>query len=371
MTKEKNIGFVSADRVVETLLTYFNSNHRPGWQLYTPATLKHMPWSTLYFITVTRQNTIKRVVAKITRYPDQTEAKISLEDDELLLRGRREYASLVTVYDHFEIKSEDGLYGVQPFAYLPEINAIVMEFVDGEPLYSACLKPSQILRPAGLHHAKALLKKSGQWLRWMHKLPVNELPSNYTFSPGDTLHELLEEAAQLRQYGIDVENFSGWNGAIRLFEQIPTVERVWCHCDFHLRNIFVLPDKSILSMDTALERIDTPYFDICKLTVDIKTRKTRILSGGLVPNQRGLQSLTNAFLEGYFGDDPVDWAVYRLYEGRFLLQKWLESLEIMHSFFALLPEMFITLIHKMTIDLVFQRIFKEWLRHCAELDKEE
>jgi hypothetical protein len=353
--------------VTDSLLAHLNTRNNQIWQIKEPVTLRHMPWSTLYFIELQNKDTHRQVVSKIVHFPNQTRPSISWESEELLLRGQREYTSLALVHDHFQHKSAEGLYTVPPIAYLPDINAVVMEFVAGHPLYDACLTPSRILRSRGLKQATNMLFKSGQWLRWLHQLPVDKVLIGQTFTAEDNLNTLLNETQRLKELQINIDAFPGWQQAIDLLQRVKGTEPTSCHGDFHLRNLFVLPDGGLSGIDIALERVESPYFDIGKLIADLKTRKLRILMGGLLPNDKAINSLTTSFLNGYFQGDVINKRELLLFEGRFLLQKWRESLEAKHSIPSFVPHQIGSAGFSLLVNPTFKHILRSWLTDILEV----
>lgn len=355
--------FPTVERVVGSLLAYLENHGQHRWQIQEPVSLRQMPWSTLYFIKLRCGAQRRDVVAKIAHFPSQSNEDNSWRSEELLLRGRREYASLTLVYNHFQDYSETGLRSVEPVTYLPDINAVVMEHVVGVSLYDACWTPPGILRPGGLRRAARLLFRSGQWLRWLHTISVDKTPADRVYTTHDCLAALVEEAGRLREFQIHVEGYPDWWEAMDLLECVEGTEPVSCHGDFHLRNMFVLPDGDLLGMDIALERVESPYFDIGKMVADLKTRKLRILMGGLVPSDHAVRTVTDAFLRGYFQDGAVDAREQLLFEGRFILQKWRESLEAGYGVPSFVPRAGVSAGLSLLVNPTFKRILCGWLNN--------
>jgi hypothetical protein len=278
--------------------------------------IREMPWSTLYFMGVDG----RAVVVKIVHFPNQTDPQISWQSEELLIRGQREYNSIVTVYQHFA--QQDPLCAMQPLGYIRDINAVVTEFVSGVPLYNACATPARLRTSDQRVYAEKMMYRTGQWLRHFHTLPLGDVPEERLFGPTDATRALASEIDHLRQRGITV----------RLPDiHVETEDRIWTHGDFHMRNVLVLSEDRILGFDTALERVDSPYADLGKCIADLKTRRARILRLGLIPSARTIQRLEDAFLAGY--GKPVDRQALALYEARYFFQKWNESLDALDETF--------------------------------------
>jgi hypothetical protein len=130
----------------------------------------------------------------------------------------------------------------------------------------------------------------------------------------------------LRILGVDLGSWPVWERTLAILSQVTDAERVWAHGDFHLRNVLVLSQGGVLGFDTALERVDSPYYDLGKFVADLKTRRATLLRLGLLPPPGLIQSLTQSFLSGYLGGSPRPGPSLALYEGFFIVQKWVESL---------------------------------------------
>ncbi len=313
---------LAPETIAEHLLNHLNENATgPAWHLIDPPRVKYMPWSTLYFLQVTTEQETKHLVVKIVRFPNQSTPEVSWTSSELTERGKREFDSMRKVYSHFLAQSSLHLKALRPEAYLQEINAIVMEFVSGVPLYNNYLTARKLLTLSGQEDAQQALRRTGQWLALFHAMPAESVPFERAFGPPDALQALTEHVNQLHKYGIFPEDWPGWHTVLDALQNVRAGQRVWVHGDFHLRNIFVMPDESILSLDIALERFDSPCFDIGKLIADIKTRRTRILTLGLLPPGVVIDKMIESFLAAYTSGTNIDRATLALYEGKFIFQK--------------------------------------------------
>ncbi|GAB4571226.1 MAG: hypothetical protein Kow0077_07380 [Anaerolineae bacterium] len=302
----------------------------------------------------------KRLVTKIPCLPETlSPTDQSLTDEDLIVRGQREYDSLERVYTHFSTQKRNGLAAVRPEAYLPEINAVIMEFVPGPTLYDRLIAPRHLLSSRGRKRALNAVRSAGRWLGWLHTLQVTDRPGERIKGVRFALHELQREAQQLKSAGIVLEELPHWETAMRVFEGIEDDTLVWSHGDFHMRNVFVLPDDSILGFDTALDFLDHPCVDIGKFFVDLETRRTRILSYGMLPPEGFVQQLQAAFLDGY--GKPVDPLVLALYRGQFLLEKWNQVLPQKHETPAATTMATETLIRTVTTPF-FNKQVEGWLQ---------
>jgi hypothetical protein len=324
--------------------------------------LVHKPWSTLYFLTVSEGGERHQVVAKIVHFPDQATPEVSWQSEELLIRGQSEFDTLTSVYHHFARQPDRSLAALYPLAYLPEINAIVTDFVDGRPLYDACLAMRHLLSPGGRQRARHMMQQAGEWLQWFHRMPLQDAPAERSFGPPHIFQALLQEVEQLRTLGVDLGSWPLWERTLAVLSQVTDSERVWTHGDFHLRNVLVLSQGGVLGFDTALERVDSPYFDLGKFLADLKTRRATLLRLGLLPPPGLIQSLTQAFLSGYLSESPKPCAALALYEGFFIVQKWVESLTLVRDTLTRHADLLGTGVRGGIINPAFCRIVGRWIK---------
>lgn len=349
---------VSLDLVVHAVITALDD---PGWEFQT-AHIRHMPWNVLYFLTFSRGQQTQQYVAKIGRYPDQDRAEVSWESEELLARGRCEYACLEAVYRHFQNQSSPFLSSVRPVAYIPAQNIILMAYVDGAQLYNKALRPHHLLIPARRRRAHDLMKRSGEWLRHLHRLQYrHDFMQRYTLE--DAVFMLEEQAQTLHRYGVALTARPGWKEITSRFRNIRAAEPVLCHGDFHPRNLLLTPDGALVGYDTALERIDSPYYDIGKYFAEIKALRDRvIIFRGYLPTSKMVRSLSKAFLDGYFKDGRPDALQLALYEGIFILEKWVYYLERLAETAPGAQTQRASLLNQIVVNRTLERIFRNWQR---------
>jgi hypothetical protein len=94
------------------------------------------------------------------------------------------------------------------------------------------------------------------------------------------------------------------------------------HGDFSPRNILIGPEARVTVFDTFANWRTSMYEDIGYFLNDIKMSYLQVVSQGLAFSARQLAAYEQAFLEGYFDQDPVPYPAIRLYEALALLDKW-------------------------------------------------
>lgn len=319
-------------------------------------------WSTLYFLTVIDAGERRELVAKIAHFPDQTTPEVSWQSAELLVRGQREFDTLNRVFAHFAQQPDPLLTALHAQAYLPEINAVVMDFVSGQALYDECLVLRQLLSAAGRRRAEQVMQRVGQWLRWFHQLPLDNVPPERIFGPADAVTALTQAANRLRPFGVNPDTWPRWSQTLSVLSQATDQKQVWAHGDFHLRNVLVVaPQDAVLGFDTALERVDSPYLDLGKFVADLKTRRAMIMRGGLLPPPAVIRALSQAFLNGYLAGEPLDILRLSLYEGRFIFEKWVESLSVIREKLGRRTAPGAVSLANLLVNFTFQRIINQWM----------
>jgi hypothetical protein len=352
---------VVAEAVLDHLWSQQATNGSSPHLTGSPLLLQKL-WSNIYFLSVMDAGELRELVAKIAHFPDQATPEISWQSEELLIRGRREFETMTRVFNHFMHQPDSLLTALHPQAYLPEINAVLMDFVSGRALYDECIALRHLLSAAGRRRAEQVMHRAGQWLRWFHRLPLDNAPRDRIFNSSDTFSALLNSVDQLRCFGVDPSTWPQWSYTLAALSQVSHSGQVWTHGDFHLRNVLVVfPHDAVLGLDTALERIDSPYYDLGKFAADLKTRRAMILRGGLLPPPGVVQALTRAFLSGYLAGAPVSVLSLALYEGRFIFEKWVESLTAIRETFHGSTAPVGAAIGNLVVNPTFGRIIKGWM----------
>ncbi len=314
-----------------------------GWpcQVMANPIIRQLPWSTLFFVTLETG----RIVVKIVHFPDQTTAEISWQAEELLQRGQREYETMVKLEQHFEGMTD--FHTIHPILYLKEINAIVMEHIDAVPVHHFYPQPDRLWRMDS--NALQTFHQAGAWLAHFHRLPLQLFDPHRQHHPQESLATLLTHQQHLEGHGVHLTTIPYWEKALERLSQITETPYCWAHGDFHMRNILRQSDGRLIGFDTALELIESPAYDLGKFLADLQTRKERLVTG--LPGLAQIAHLRQAFLEGY-GPLSVSSDLLALYEGRFMLQKWKESLEA-------LPDALKFALGKQ-INRVMRQNFREW-----------
>jgi Phosphotransferase enzyme family. len=97
------------------------------------------------------------------------------------------------------------------------------------------------------------------------------------------------------------------------------------HGDLAPRNVFAWPEGHVAIFDPMPVWLAPAYEDVARFLVELATMALQTLTLGLAPGERATTRYRLAFLEGYFGDEPVPVGLLQSYEALLLLDKWAAS----------------------------------------------
>ncbi len=354
---------VSPKIVTEAVLDYLVRQNSSGAQLPRLEEPPHIicrPWSTLYFLTVLNSDKSQKLVVKIVRFQDQKTAELSWQSKNLLARGRSEFDTMTRVFNHFANQSNPFLCVLSPIAYLPDINAVVMNFSDGKRI-NDFITPRYLLTAGGRRRTKLMMRHAGQWLRCFHNMLLDDAPVKNSFGSSDIFQALLDQVDNLCVFGVDLKG-PLWDQTLTTIEQINHNEQVWSHGDFCTGNLLVFPDQCVLGLDVVMDRIDSPYYDLGRFVGDLKTRRSSILRFGLLPPPGIINSLRDAFLTGYFDSEQYAKLPLALYEGYFIFREWVDNLIWARDTYSESKALLDMAISKMIINPTFYRIVTRWMQ---------
>lgn len=366
----KSTGYLPAQLVRSELERHLHDayNSQSAVEIEATGRIRNTRWSSIHFCTVQRKGRTDHYVVKIPRVPGQESPEDSWQSAELLERGWLEYNSIVRIYNHFTAQDDTALQALRPEAYLSRINAVVMNFIPSGTLYDNTIKLPHLLSAAGRQQALRRLNTTGRWLGWLHNLPIDNVDPAQVSGISVGLATLLTYAEQLSAYPDGPHMIPGWASALDLLHQASSARHVWIHGDFHMGNILVMPNSAILSLDTVHSIVDDPCADIGKLMVDLHTRRERLLSQGMLPSNVFVRQLITAFLKGYETQAaPVNPLTLALYEGLYLLEKWLQCREAADEQFTPTFRQMVAPLINQNINHVLGRMVKNWVARVHRL----
>lgn len=211
------------------------------------------------------------------------------------LTAREEFAALGRLDTYF--REVDVPFRVPaPVAFLPEVDALVMEYVMGRTIkellrYRSCLRPHTLLNG---------LAAAGTFLRHVHAL--QSLPPVEVFLQEEAEKVLVVAEEKLHPLGLALPN-----RVRRTLAQFPalraTAPLVWLHGDFGPSNILLENDGSTVGLDVALTTVGHPEDDLVRFVALVSGMirlAPEVVAG---PVGRVRRELENRLLQSYYQTD--------------------------------------------------------------------
>jgi len=238
--------------------------------------------------------------------------------------ARHEFDGLSMISAGFGDSDRTRFGIVRPLAWLPEHAAFVMDHVSDQTLRQRLMVNSRF-RPGGPRLKDAALVNAGAWLRIYHGL-----------RPSGLLQPRLGQRAQVtelfEQYAKFLAERAGHNSFFAALARIGTAQAEAVlpvdlpvavgHGDFVARNLFESPSGRITVIDPMPRWLVPPYEDIARFIVGMRLLGLQIVTHGMAFGQRELDAYEDAFVRGYFGEDPVPTGTLDVYHLLILMDKW-------------------------------------------------
>lgn len=208
------------------------------------------------------------------------------------LSAQEEFQALRRLHAHF---TSLGLpFRVpEPVAFLPDVDAVVMEYVDGVSVKDL-LNYGSLMRPRVLLDG---LSASGRLLRHLHGL---EAHPKVEVDLKDQAEQVLTVADEkLRPLGLDLPQ-----PVRQTMLEIPRARvssaQVRLHGDFGPANILLARDGSTVGLDPALEAVGVPEEDLVRF-VALTSGIIRLAPELIAPPVAGVRRrMESRLLEGYY-----------------------------------------------------------------------
>jgi aminoglycoside phosphotransferase (APT) family kinase protein len=222
----------------------------------------------------------------------QPHTEWSQDDVSNPLGARQEFEALRRLHEHF---TGLGLpFRVpEPVAFVPDVEAVVMEYVDGGTVkdllgYGSLLRPRRLLDG---------LTASGVFLRHLHTL--DDLPEVEVDLKAEAEQVLAVAEEKLRPLGLDLPE-----QVRRTMLEFPAARtrspQVRLHGDFGPANILLARDGSTVGLDASLEAVGVPEEDLVRyvaLTSGIIRLAPELV---LPPFSAVRRRMENRLLEAYY-----------------------------------------------------------------------
>lgn len=245
-----------------------------------------------------------------------------------------EYSALSAIYKYFKNINDPRFGAVPVLDFLPDQQAILMEEIQLPSLRQLLINSSFLRFRSNKVRLDEVFYNAGAWLRLYHQLPKRESVHIRHDRRSDFVVTISEFTDFLASKLGDKKFFQ------RVFSKIETMSKEELpeilplglgHGDYATRNILVDPNGRVTVLDT-LARWRVPiYEDIAYFLVGMKTSWQQILTFGFGLHQKDIDRYQQAFLRGYFDDDPIPYRAIRLFELQALLDRWSALLVILQE----------------------------------------
>lgn len=270
----------------------------------------------VYEISIPGQAAVK-IRAKVQDFEVNRDLVGAIQDAELREAARHEFETLKAMEQAIRSQNEPSLGCIQPIAYLPPWNALLMREVEATSFKKILLQPKMRLGfPNTRQRFANAINLAGKWLRLYH-----QTLGDMRLQPFDTrdLSEHLEirfrQIAEIQASHGDMQSLEQkFEAALSALKDCP-VYYTLTHSDFHLTNLLLSPNGQVivLDFDPSFRERNPVYYDMSQLLTDIEVQKTLISSLGFLIPQAYLQQLQERFIEGYFTDIPPNRHLINLY----------------------------------------------------------
>jgi hypothetical protein len=248
---------------------------------------------------------------------------------ELHIKIPNEYGDLVTLHEFFKDR-DDCLTSIRPLIYLEKYFAIVMEEFKSRTLHEMLMDWNTIIgNKKNLAHLFSAALLTGKLLNVFH----NEVHHSHEISePFQPIIEEVQALFERLDRASRRENLAG-SLTSAFFEKIKTLRTRKVlysniHGDMTTDNILYSENKQACLVDIKTQTAPI-YSDVGLIMIHPDVFVRQIFSFGLFFRNQTIQAYRAAILEGYYGVQPVDYALINLYCAIKMLDKWVMYEEIM------------------------------------------
>lgn len=289
MNSKKNIGDIKAI-ILDNLGSYFHINFTENIKKHEITSVQERSFSIVMFINITTDKSIYKYVSKTVLH-HYVNKKITEETNQALV----EYNLLKELYPKY--KKIDGCSVPKPVMVIPEIETMIMEYVNGELLvnesrfarYLASKKHFSILND---HYYKL-----GQWLKYFHQFSgITKSDKRLVLKAVDKCKDRLGLIMSLQDSRIPLQFDSIFLSLLnRQIDDLgeSDVLSTGRHSDFGGWNVIV-NNEGVVVIDFLGYETDLLTLDIQKMLMNFEDEKNYFTYS----NKR-LNDLRKAFLNGY------------------------------------------------------------------------
>ncbi len=235
-----------------------------------------------------------------------------------------ERAGLAAMGEHFAKFADRRIGAPRLLDVLPD-GAIVVEAIRLPTLSQRMREVRRWkLQPTRTNLCEAF-ENTGRWLHAFHHMPA---PANAAarIATRDAWLELFGEFGDyLGRTGVDARFLNGLTTEVeeRVDQCLPaSFEMVLGHGDFGLHNVFASAAGRAIGFDTLAYWRTSPLEDIAYLLTLLENPPSLFLPRSVSCRPRWIAGLREAFLRGYFGEEPIPRSELQLYEILIAMEKW-------------------------------------------------
>lgn len=239
-------------------------------------------------------------------------------------RHRLHYTALNSIYDYFTNLDQKSFGAIRVLEYLPKRSAILTEGSSDVKLRQLFWRKNDAYSLVPNPELAAVFRNVGAWLNLYHKMPKEDVTVRHA-CPEDYKQTIVELKEFLIRVLGDKSFFEEASATIvdKAQQILPgSLPLGVAHGDFAQRNILIGPNARVTVLDTFAHWCTPIYQDIGYFLNDLKMAYPQAVSRGLAMVSNQLIAYERAFLQGYFGQEPIPYPVIRLYEALALLDKW-------------------------------------------------
>jgi len=262
------------------------------------------------------------LVIKIPRNPSMTKLIEVVSSEKLRQEAKLEAKILERIYQRVQESSENSLAAIKVYGYYPQFCAIVMEELRMRLLKEDITGFSKlVLSNKNWKNFISNATKSSAWLFLFHE--ASDMQQDIKLSETNILEDVNYSISRLENVsGLDFTNLR-----IRFekyYESIKSkkVKIGMLHNDFHLGNVFILKGEKVGAFDPNWESRGPIYIDIARLMIDLETRRSQILSFGILFSQLRIDEYKSAVLSGYFRISDFDLQLTTFFCALEVVKKW-------------------------------------------------
>lgn len=329
----------------------------------------------LYRFKVSNESQIRSVFVKVPHRNSKNnqnngsayEKPLLFPKTELREMHRLQYSALKSIYEYFTGLGMKHLGAIRVLDYLPQFQAVFTEESSDTSLRDLFLRDSRFRSPFKQGKLSVSFQNTGIWLRMYHRMPKHK-DVKVRHQHRDDFAEAISTLADYLVKTLGDEPFFKETASMIIHkgqEVLPeSLPLGLGHGDYAMRNILIGPNARVTVLDTFAKWRTPIYEDIGYFLNGLKISYPQIISQGLAFNTAQLAAYERAFLNGYFGEEPIPHPAIKLYEAFALLDKWSSSIALIHQ--QTVP---IKTLGKVKITLLnryFKRSAKSLLREISE-----